>query len=203
MVRYEAMRTVVLFFLALLAATCLLLSAAIDVWTYFERNPDELWPSIWLLHLGIFVVLIPAAMFLPAKAAAKNVGWRDVMKSPPRALRWLTVWLVAYALFSVAAFEQATGGAGGPTHEADGSYAITSHGRVIRVIDEKEYRHARACETRSFTAWWMAGYSFTLTLLVAGLLRRNRPVGRASAAPIYSSGQIVDGPLLPQRGGGS
>jgi hypothetical protein len=64
---------------ALLAALGLLISIAANVPTFFGVEPMHRWGYLWLLHLGIFVVLIIVAawifgVFVPAGIMRRSVA---------------------------------------------------------------------------------------------------------------------------------
>ena len=93
------------------------------------------------------------------------------MGNAPVWLRWLTVLLVAHVFINTAAFELVCG-SGGPTREPNGTYSLSSHGRIVRQITAAEYQRARGYEYRSFSCWWMLVYCLALSLLISDINRR-------------------------------
>ena len=158
-------------FFAVLAALGLVLSTAAHSLTFLGIDPEQSLPYIWLLHIGMFVVMIPAMVALPKRRVGRTFRWRVVMGNAPTWLRWLTVLLVAHAFINTAARELVCG-SGGPTREANGTYSLSSHGRIIRQITVAEYQRARGYEFRSFSCWWMLVYCLALTLLISEMNRR-------------------------------
>lgn len=167
------MRTGWVRFFAVLAALGLILSMAGDALTFFVADAQRSLPYFWLLHLGMFVVLVPAIVALPRRGQNRSFRWRDATAGAPSWLRWLTVLLIVHAFINLAAFHVVCG-AGGPERQSDGTYSISSHGRILRLISAAEYHRARGYEFRSFSGWWMLVYCLALTLLVAQVHRRNR-----------------------------
>lgn len=156
---------------ALLAALGLLISIAANVSTFFGVEPMHRWPYIWLLHLGVFVAFIPAFSIQGQHGNKKPLRWRDVFGGVPGWLRWMLVSLIIYAPMSGLAFVIVCG-SGGPSKEADGTYAMTSHGRILRTLTADEYHRASGYEFRFMSSWWIMFYSISLALLVSAMNRQ-------------------------------
>ena len=161
----------------LLAALGLLISIAANVSTFFGVEPMHRWPDLWLLHLGVFVVFIPAISVQSQYRNETPFRWRDVFGGVPAWLRWLLVWLIVYAPVSALAFVIVCG-SGGPSKEPDGTYAMTSHGRILRTLTANEYHRASGYEFRFMSSWWIAFYSISLALLVSAMIRQKALASR-------------------------
>src|SRR5580700_1677274 len=98
---------------ALLAALGLLISLAANVSTFFGVEPMDRWAYLWLLHLGIFVVFIPAVSIQSDRGNQRPFRWRDVFGGVPAWMRWMLIGLIIYAPVSALAFG-IVGGGGGP-----------------------------------------------------------------------------------------
>jgi hypothetical protein len=155
---------------ALLAALGLLISIAANVSTFFGVEPMHRWAYLWLLQLGIFVVFIPAAATQSPPGNQRSFRWRDVFGDAPAWMRWMLVGLIVYAPVSALAFVMVCG-SGGPSQEPNGTYAMTSHGRILRTLTAVEYHRASGYEFRFMSSWWIMFYSLSLALLVSA---RNR-----------------------------
>jgi predicted RNA-binding Zn-ribbon protein involved in translation (DUF1610 family) len=153
-----------------LAALGLSLSSLVQFATFFGVDAERSWPSTWLLHLGQFVVIIPALTTAPRDPRVQREKWVGLGRAPLW-LRWLMILLGVHAFINIAAFEFVCG-KGGPAIEPDGTYSISSHGRIIRHITQAEYHRARGYELRSFSSFWMAMYGLGLTLMVSNINRR-------------------------------
>jgi hypothetical protein len=165
---------------ALLAALGLLISIAANVSTFFGVEPMHRWTYIWLLHLGVFVVLIPAGSSQNNHGHQRVFRWRDVFGGVPAWMRWMTVWLVIYAPVSALAFVIVCGG-GGPSQAPDGTYAMMSHGRILRTLTADEYHRASGYEFRFMSSWWIMFYSISLALLVSAMNRQKALASRQDA----------------------
>jgi hypothetical protein len=189
-------------FFALISALGLGLSMVAHVSTFFGIDPEQPLPYIWFLHLGIFVVMVPAIVVQPGKREGRAVGWRDTMGNASAWLRWLTILLVANAFINWAAFWLVCG-SGGPTQEPNGTYSLSSHGRIIRQITAAEYHRARGYEFRGFSSWWMLCYSLALTLLMSQINRRKMadepvvPKTLSGASPFALQYPLQGGVAMP------
>jgi len=61
-------------FLYLLALSGFVLSGTVHMATFLGMNLERVFPEVWFLHIGIFVVWIPA-LFRLGKARKKEMGW--------------------------------------------------------------------------------------------------------------------------------
>jgi hypothetical protein len=156
---------------ALLAALGLLISIAANVSTFFGVEPMHRWPYLWLLHLGIFVVFIPAGSVQIQHGNKKPFRWRDVFGGLPAWMRWMLVSMIIYAPVNALAFAIVCG-SGGPSKEPDGTYAMTSHGRILRMLTADEYHRASGYEFRFMSSWWIMFYSISVALLLSALKRQ-------------------------------
>ena len=152
---------------ALLAALGLLISIAANVSTFFGVEPMHRWACIWLLHLGIFFVFIPAATIQSHHGNQRPFRWREVFGVLPAWMRWMSVCLIIYATVSAVAFGILCG-SGGPSKEPDGTYAMSSHGRILRTLTADEYHRASGYEFRFMSSGWIMFYSISLVLLNFG-----------------------------------
>jgi hypothetical protein len=65
-----------------LSAIAFALSAAVNLLALFGVDAEPFFPHIWLLHLGIFFIGIPAMMLGPASSDAFRVsGWSSTVFS--------------------------------------------------------------------------------------------------------------------------
>ena len=100
--------------------------------------------SFWILHMGIFVVWIPAVFV--AKARVGNVNrkdfWKVVLQGSPDWMRYMVYGFLGYAVLNFALFiAKAPSGSGGP--------------------------NPPAAVWRGFSGHWMAFYSAALAILYA------------------------------------
>src|SRR5437763_10832851 len=116
-----------------LATAGLLLSLLVHVSTFLGGDPIGVSPLVMLLHLGIFVVCLPAFYFATREPrAARHRLSRDELKHAPRWLLGLSGFFFAYGIvnFVIFFFLQP----GSPHQRPDGTYYLSSHGRLLREI---------------------------------------------------------------------
>jgi hypothetical protein len=113
------------------------------------------YPSIWLLHFGIFAVAIPFQQSLKRQLGPTH-RLSDYFTILPI---WATVIEITFALYmpiNFALFLIAT--QGGHPAFYDGKYVLEHHGRLIRELTQSEYHAFCANELRGFSGHWMAFY---------------------------------------------
>ncbi len=103
--------------LVVVTTLALIASTAVYTATFFGVDVHRALPNIWLLHLGMFAVLVLTALLLPKKRNEREFRMRDLLDGYPLALRWLTAALVVFCSVNVAAFEKVCG-PGGPLDRA-------------------------------------------------------------------------------------
>jgi len=128
---------------------------------------------IWLLHLGIFVVWIPAVIELkkdPAlfdRKALMNKEpfyfFKAILKDVPKFVPVLCIVLFIYTGFNFALFIFSS--LEGSPDIIDGKYVLENHGTLIRELSEVEYFKLRANEIRGFSGHWMVFYSLSMGIL--------------------------------------
>ena len=115
--------------------------------TYFGINLSENMPWVWLLHVGIFIAIIPLI---------KKDLWRDLFQRLPLWAKTLVVVLGVYAIFNFLLFLALS--QGGSPQVRDGAYVLASHGTVIRELSEAEYRAQERYALRGVSGHWMIFY---------------------------------------------
>jgi hypothetical protein len=126
-------------------------------------------PYIWLLHVGIFVVWIPAVFKMrqlkewqkERAEAGEYTSSFEVFKHAPR---WLTVVAfagMAYTFLNFLAFSTSAKSTG----EENGHYYTHTRGKDHRPISAQEYHHWRANDLRAFSGHWIAFYGMALAIL--------------------------------------
>ena len=119
----------------------------------------------WFLHVGLFVVLIPALALTnynqpeTSKSKIFNFG----MEKSPGWLKLACIIFLIYAGINLILFLTAMGG-GGPDF-IGGKYVASSHGQIVREITESEYWHLKILEARGFSGHWMVFYLVATSIL--------------------------------------
>jgi hypothetical protein len=161
--------------LFLFAVTGWTLGLLVHVLSVIDIDVDAKAPYVWLLHLGIFVVWIPAIILLKKNAGQKTFQGASVKKSfSPfgqfKALftntpNWLTVIAVTgffYAFINFMSFMSAQHGT--PAIE-NGQYMLHNHGQFVRNLTKAEYNHYQANTLRGFSGHWIAFYGLAMAIL--------------------------------------
>jgi len=130
-------------------------------------------PYIWGLHVGIFVVWLPAILELRKNPDLKQPSFGTmtnpfkffgtIFKDTPKPVMIISVVFFFYAMINFFLFMQA--GGGGVPDIMDGKYVINNHGSIIRELTESEYFKMKANEIRGFSGHWMAFYGLAMGIL--------------------------------------
>jgi hypothetical protein len=112
-------------------------------------------PSVWLLHLGVFVVFFPFVLLIRNEPAG-NRSLFGLAKGLPSWVAVLGGAVFVYAIANFALFIAHTGG-GSPVYE-HGQYLLMEHGKLIREITSTEFAAFKANELRGFSGHWLVFY---------------------------------------------
>ena len=157
-------------FLALLAAVGLALSVTAHALTFVAPERAATSGGFWLLHLGLFVVFVPAVLSL------RKLGPKPALKAVfGPAPRWMFALVATAFVYAFVNFilEMVLSGGGVPTERGDGTFAMMSHGTLIRELSRPEYMLAKARVMRGFSGHWMLFYSAAMAMLTAAARRRD------------------------------
>jgi hypothetical protein len=136
--------------IATAAALGLIASIEIFVASFYGQTLDKLGAKAFLLHLGIFALVIPLAVVERSSKGVNEIGGRPRWVARSIQLLFLLsamVFLVFLALSHAAAPEI-----------INGEYVLNNHGKIIGVISEREYLVLKGWELRLFASGWMAFY---------------------------------------------
>ena len=141
--------------IALIALLGFLVSLAVHISALSGIDVNTHWPSVWVLHFGIFVVFIPF-VFSSRKAFGAKLKLAELRGSFPTWVIAVGIAIFAYAAVNFLLFMLATEG-GNPDFR-DGKYVLLSHGKLIRELTQAEYSSFRANEIRGFSGHWLVFY---------------------------------------------
>jgi hypothetical protein len=165
-------------YLVLLSAVGLIVSALVHFSTYVGFDPQSAGPAVWLLHIGVFIVFIPAVWVANIK---RQSGVRKPNEIWPLAPRWMKILVSLLGFYAIVNFIVffylmfVVLGGGTPEKES-GGYVLSNHGTVMRQISEEEYHRYRAYMVRGFSGHWMAFYAAAMTMAAsAAAARRLEP----------------------------
>lgn len=141
-----------------------------------EYNAAENFPFIWLLHIGVFVVWLPAVLILIKNEELKAFRQSGSLKqlNPIAASKiffgqtptWMTIIAVAgffYAIVNFVLFM--TSSHMGVPDIKNGQYMLHDHGKLIKTLTEQEYYHYKANEVRFFSGHWLMFYGLAAAVL--------------------------------------
>lgn len=132
-------------------------------------------PFVWVLHIGIFVVWLPAILTLKNSRAAQEfqkTGTLNTM-NPVAILKmmfhntptWLTVIAIAGLLYAPINFMVFMASQTGVPDIQNGQYIVHNHGQLIKKLTEQEYHYYRANQLRGFSGHWLAFYGMAAAIL--------------------------------------
>ena len=119
--------------------------------TFFHVDLIEKFPSVWALHVGIFIVFVPF-VFSARRAPGGFQGSNLRAILPEWAIALLAVTFV-YAIVNFVLFFFLS--EGGVPDIRDGRFVLHDHGRVIRELTEHEYHVQRSYVLRGFSGHWL------------------------------------------------
>jgi hypothetical protein len=165
-----------------LAALGLVVSLAVHLSTFVGLNPSPHSP-VMLLHLGIFVVFLPAILTAnrAMKGRSKNDAWKLATTFAPAWLRRFVAVSFVYALLNFFLFFLLS--ERGQPAIVQGEMVLQNHGQVIRRLNAVEFAKQQAYVVRGFSGHWILFYGASLMMIVVGdRIRRAREADSASVA---------------------
>ena len=161
-----------LFFLACIGWMLSLVAHLLSVADYDIR---EQVPYIWVLHLGVFLIALPAIFIFKKENTFTEfqqtsilnqlnpiAGFKIIFKNTPTWLKVIGIAGMVYALFNIITFINSPVGHIEIENE---QYMLRHHGTLIKILTEQEYRHFQANEVRGFSGHWIAFYGMGMALL--------------------------------------
>ncbi len=158
------MKKILFFF----AAAGWAVSLVTNILTWFDVDVQHYVPYISLLHVGIFVVWVPAILGLKKKQQADGVvgkqgsSLKSAMAATPKWMSTIAMAGFVYAFINFGIFmlsEQ------GEAAIRNGHFVLETHGHFVRDLTEKEYRHLLPNDTRGFSGHWVLFYGFAAAVL--------------------------------------
>ena len=148
--------------LFILTATCWTISLSIHIVSLTGFDVATWFPYVWALHIGVFVVFIPALLILRKFQHTPHPTYRSYFSGLPR---WLIILTVACCLYAVINFFLFAFSFHGTATIRDGQYVLLRHGSIIKTLTELEYRWHNSQAVRLFSGHWMAFYSLAMIIL--------------------------------------
>lgn len=170
------------------AVTGWALGLIVHILSVADFDITEKVPFVWVLHIGIFVVWIPAILELRKNEELKThqqngrrnktTAFEFIKIIFRKAPAWLTIIAIGgffYAFINFIFFMNASNGV---PDIKDGQYILHNHGQLIKTLTEQEYHHFKANEVRGFSGHWLAFYGLAAAILF--------PFNSADTAPAVS-----------------
>jgi len=161
-----------LFWLAVLGWTLALIVHVVSV---ADIDVTQKIPFVWILHIGIFIVWIPAILVLRKNEELKNLKkigvltrmnpfdfFKPILKKIPS---WLIVITIAGFFYAIINFMLFIASRLGSPDIQNGQYVLQNHGQLIKTLTEREYHHYKANELRGFSGHWIAFYGIATAAL--------------------------------------
>ncbi len=161
-----------LFYLAVIGW---LLGLTIHIFSIAQIDVEEKIPFIWLLHLGIFVVWLPAIltlrkneelMALQKSGRLNNLKTKELLrvtfKHTPKWVGYVAIAGLIYAVlnfFGVMVLQKGT------ADIIDGKYVLHVHDKIIKTLTHQEYHNLIAQKIRGVSGHWIAFYGFAAAIL--------------------------------------
>jgi hypothetical protein len=186
-------------YLLLLSVLGLVLSALVHFSTFLGVDPQEAVPPVWLLHVGVFVVFVPA--FFVSAQGPPDLGQKPSLNRlfahAPAWMRLLVRVAFVYAILNFAAFFVTVAAAPGrPVVTGPGTYALRGkRGAAVRPITAAEYHACRARAVRGFSGHWMLFYAASMAAFASALARWDAPAPALPQMPPVADAGAPPQPL--------
>lgn len=141
--------------IAITALVGFVLSLAVHISALSGIDVSAYLPSIWLLHIGVFVIFVPF-VFSSRKYLGVKPGFAEIRASFPDWVIVMGIAIFAYAIINFFLFMVAT--EWGSPSIRNGKYILHSHGKLIRELTQAEYSSFKANEVRGFSGHWLIFY---------------------------------------------
>jgi hypothetical protein len=162
-------------FLFWFAVTGWVLGLTVHILSLAGFDVTEKFPFIWILHVGIFVVWIPAILELRKSEELKAfqrsgaltrmnpVAYFAILgKNAPKWMIVVAIGGLVYAVFNFLLFMSLGNGTAGIQN---GHYVLQNHGQWIRDLTPQQYHSYQASMLRGFSGHWIAFYGIAMLVL--------------------------------------
>ena len=145
-------------FLAILSLAGLAASMVVCVGSFKGLTLDRMGSWMFVLHVGIFVLLIP--MYAIEYPAIRNrTFFRDgFRRGKPVWAYYMVQFFGAFFIIHFILFLLVSHGAA--PRIVDGKFVLSNHGQITKWLTEAEFLSLKGYELRIFATGWMFFYSF-------------------------------------------
>ena len=142
--------------LAVMAACGLFASVLAYIGSYVGTTMDSLFRWAIVLHIGVFILLLPMYMLEYSAVKARSFFWQGFSQAMPSwvvpTLKLLGVFFaIHFILFLIQSH------AASPQFK-NGEYVLDNHGQIVKVLTQGEYFRLKGAELRLFATGWMFFY---------------------------------------------
>ena len=136
--------------------------------SFLGIDPQAVFPPIWLLHIGIFVVWIPTVFLLRKifRKTGREGFWKVAVRNAPFWMQALCIFFLLYTFFNFTNNLFALNQEGVPTI-VDGKKVLQSHGEVLKELTDEEFFRYQAYTFRASSGHWMVFYIVSMTILLS------------------------------------
>jgi hypothetical protein len=162
-------------FLFYFALTGWTLGLLVHLLSLADIDVTEFVPFVWVLHIGLFVVWIPAVLDLKNNEELQEFQQGDflqrmnsfayfkiVFKNTPT---WMTIIAIGSFFYAGLNFLLFMTSQLGTPDIKDGHFVLQNHGQLIKNLTEQEYHHYKANEVRGFSGHWILFYGVATAIL--------------------------------------
>jgi hypothetical protein len=162
-----------------------LLGILVNVLSLLDIDVTEKAPFIWLLHIGIFVVWIPAVLDLRENQELKDYMQSGILNQMNPIgfykiiFKDIPTWIILLALggffYAGINFILFISSQEGTASIKDGQFVLQNHGQLVRILTKQEYHHYSANEVRGISGHWILFYGMATGILFkySGLTKKN------------------------------
>jgi hypothetical protein len=154
-------------FILYLAFTGWLLSLIIHLLSINHMDVQEKYPWVWVLHIGIFFVWIPAIRELRRYQAIQGKRrifdiYRLILLNTPNWLTYIAVGSFIYTVINSFIYILTPHSSPGIIN---GEWVLHNHGHIVKIITENEYHSEEASVMRFYSGGWLGFYGLAMAIL--------------------------------------
>ncbi|MFY9909955.1 MAG: hypothetical protein WCF22_07060 [Candidatus Sulfotelmatobacter sp.] len=142
--------------LAVLAACGLVTSAFVYIGSYVGMTMDGLFRWAFVLHVGVFILLLPMFALEYSALNARTFFWKGFAEAMPKwvvpTIKLLGVFFTIHFLLFLIQSHAAS------PQIKSGEYVLDNHGQIVKVLTQREYLGLKGAELRLFATGWMFFY---------------------------------------------
>lgn len=133
--------------------------------SFLGIDPQSVFPPIWLLHIGIFVVWIPTVFLLRKtfKKTGREGFWKVAVRNAPTWMQALCIFFLLYTFFNFTNTLFTLNEEGVPAI-VNGKKVLQSQGQVIRELTDEDFFRYQADTFRASSGHWMVFYIVSMTI---------------------------------------